>query len=485
MFTFCPDFEAATLKIPNKEYTAYGNVAGNGSGGSTGMRNGAGGYSAYAGSNDPYNLVTVNQGGVVVDTGREGTVTSWPAAAAGEDINGGHFLSTGGTGTGLNLPPRKQIIGFAKFKTRDAALMARDGLQGRRVDIDKGAVLKAEMAKKNLHTKRGVGPVSVGTTNGTGTGSNTVAMHQNLMSPTGLGTPAPLYGLPGSDTIGMREREMGTLGAMGLGGRLNQWRDQMQQQDHSTTNGIGLSERADDDRRATLINTMGITSLGSITRGPRERAEDDERERRRKEKEAGRLRPSNSIAYEAFHSVPAGISRNISTHGTSTNDFTSSAEHESGNASLMVGNGTDISGPWDNVRTRVTRPPSPSQRSVSPSNGNTPPSDIPSGSFAPLEQSHFQFFAQVRNDQHMPGQFSAAYIPHTASDSSSSSVASASQANMPAAAINTDISRALGDLDMNTEGGKTSPELPSPASGASSRNGVDQNPPVCPNSSRS
>ncbi|KAJ7771096.1 hypothetical protein DFH07DRAFT_734821 [Mycena maculata] len=79
MFTFSPGFEAATLKIPNKEYTAMIRAPG---------------------------------------------------------------------------APRKQIIGFAKFRTREEALSARDVLQGRRVDIERGAVLKAEMAKKNLHTKR-------------------------------------------------------------------------------------------------------------------------------------------------------------------------------------------------------------------------------------------------------------------------------------------------------------------------------------------
>ncbi|KAI8141725.1 hypothetical protein BJV82DRAFT_617292 [Fennellomyces sp. T-0311] len=51
---------------------------------------------------------------------------------------------------------RKQIIGFAKFRTRLEALEARDILSGRKVDAEKGSVLKAEMAKKNLHTKRGL-----------------------------------------------------------------------------------------------------------------------------------------------------------------------------------------------------------------------------------------------------------------------------------------------------------------------------------------
>ncbi|KAI9140674.1 hypothetical protein BKA69DRAFT_1078152 [Paraphysoderma sedebokerense] len=51
---------------------------------------------------------------------------------------------------------KKQIIGFAKFRTRLQALEARDILSGRKVDAEKGCVLKAEMAKKNLHTKRGL-----------------------------------------------------------------------------------------------------------------------------------------------------------------------------------------------------------------------------------------------------------------------------------------------------------------------------------------
>ncbi|KAJ2802905.1 hypothetical protein H4R20_003097, partial [Coemansia guatemalensis] len=47
-------------------------------------------------------------------------------------------------------------IGFAKFHTRLEALEARDVLTGRKVDAEKNCALKAEMAKKNLHTKRGL-----------------------------------------------------------------------------------------------------------------------------------------------------------------------------------------------------------------------------------------------------------------------------------------------------------------------------------------
>ncbi|CAO3703806.1 unnamed protein product [Rhizopus stolonifer] len=49
---------------------------------------------------------------------------------------------------------KKQIIGFAKFRTRKEAIEAKDTLNGRKVDVEKGNTLKAEMAKKNLHTKK-------------------------------------------------------------------------------------------------------------------------------------------------------------------------------------------------------------------------------------------------------------------------------------------------------------------------------------------
>ncbi|KAJ1823365.1 hypothetical protein LPJ60_001611 [Coemansia sp. RSA 2675] len=75
---------------------------------------------------------------------------------------------------------KKQIIGFAKFHSRMAALEARDILTGRRVDADSNCVLKAEMAKKDLHTRRGLsslGPASaVGATFGVDTPSSSALM---------------------------------------------------------------------------------------------------------------------------------------------------------------------------------------------------------------------------------------------------------------------------------------------------------------------
>lgn len=47
-------------------------------------------------------------------------------------------------------------IGFAKFRSHQEAQQAIAVLSGRRVDAEKGSLLKAEMAKKNLHTRRGL-----------------------------------------------------------------------------------------------------------------------------------------------------------------------------------------------------------------------------------------------------------------------------------------------------------------------------------------
>ena len=190
MFTFCPGYEAATLKMPAKDTPSFPNGQ---PGASSGLRGAfpASGVSprqaaalaaanavsnAIAGASDPYNLVTVNSGGVVVDQGNNQTATTSSAWSTGlDDMYTRSLIATsiaasnasagttdfgvaGGTNAGgSNLQSRKQIIGFAKFRTRQEALEARDVLHGRRVDIEKGSVLKAEMAKKNLHTKRGVG----------------------------------------------------------------------------------------------------------------------------------------------------------------------------------------------------------------------------------------------------------------------------------------------------------------------------------------
>ncbi|CAA7258581.1 unnamed protein product [Cyclocybe aegerita] len=347
MFTFSPGFEAATLKIPNKEYTAYGGLVGATAGatlanGVNGLR--GPGFQTYGGSNDPYNIVTVNQGGVVVDGGRDGTMASWPAAnpLVNEDLTQNqHFLSSGplgigglpgvgvGAATGANLPPRKQIIGFAKFRTRDEALVARDVLQGRRVDIEKGAVLKAEMAKKNLHTKRGVGPIPG--VSAAGAAAAAAAAAANPLQAQNSTSSTPRNGI-GLDSFPSREHRDSTSlqGFSRMGWRDSAGQEQQPQPNAEAhtlanlTNGNGSARDEEERKRDSdgLTTSLGGLSLSGppslspiatgpgaimMQRGARERAEEEEWERRRKEKEMNlmRLRARDSATFDAFHGVPS------------------------------------------------------------------------------------------------------------------------------------------------------------------------------------
>jgi hypothetical protein len=87
------------------------------------------------------------------------------AAALGLGMNSTASSSTtslvGMVNSSARGPPRRQVIGFARFRTRADALVARETLQGRKVDVFSGATLKVEMAKKNLHSRRGFGSNSM------------------------------------------------------------------------------------------------------------------------------------------------------------------------------------------------------------------------------------------------------------------------------------------------------------------------------------
>lgn len=255
MFTFSSGFEAATLKIPNKDSTAYSsNVPPTNQPGNRGAFQ-LGAFN-FNGPNDPYNMLTVNQGGIVVDS-RDGTA-SWPSADA-NDFQRGLTGNNAMNAQNQAGPPRKQIIGFAKFRTRAEALAARDLLQGRRVDIEKGSVLKAEMAKKNLHMKRGVGPlgaplsVNVGNNGGvSGNGNINSVMNGPASSiPDGLSGVSGMLSpgaTAGAETLSARERELGPLGAMGLGGLTRRGTIDAQTQQHE-------DDRDNRRRRERLIKS--------------------------------------------------------------------------------------------------------------------------------------------------------------------------------------------------------------------------------------
>ncbi|KAI0340878.1 hypothetical protein BDW22DRAFT_358196 [Trametopsis cervina] len=473
MFTFSSGFEAATLKIPNRELTSYGS-AGLVSASGTRMN----GLPMHGGSNDPYNLVTVNQGGVVVD-GRDGTTSSWPAPPM-PFMDDSHFVQT-------VQPPRKQIIGFAKFRTRQEALEARDVLQGRRVDLEKGSILKAEMAKKNLHTKRGptgVGPLSGGV--GSLLNGQPSAIQTDALG-SGINGLASLNGQAAASELFMqREKELSALGPMGI---------------------AGLGQR-----RGTVVDEpspIGIASFGP--RGARERAEEDERERerKRKEKEAVRLR-QNSSAFEAFHSVPQQMVRQgansllsaengtIGTNGMLGEPRLHSLSTQSSMQSIGS-QGDNAIGPWGSLRDvsanamsrrmnaagAIQRPSSTEALDFHPNREMTssPPSAAQSASGSTNPSAPFSPDSISSN---LPNSFSAfgqQQDGHEQNHLGAPSSVSASSTSSVNGLLNEDeLSRAVGALAVSTgQQGTVSPQLPSPSSGTSSstgRNPGDQNPPI-------
>lgn len=101
------------------------------------------------------------------------------------------LTATASTASLANTTNKKQIIGFAKFRSREDALVARDVLSGRKIDPEKGCVLKAEMAKKNLHVKK--------------TGSDIQGSSLPVLRPDLVATPRE--GTSALDRLAERERE--------------------------------------------------------------------------------------------------------------------------------------------------------------------------------------------------------------------------------------------------------------------------------------
>ncbi|KAK0546041.1 hypothetical protein OC846_005427 [Tilletia horrida] len=125
MFLFARGFEASTLKVP----PSMGSGNGTGAGG-------------------PYNVVNLQGPGTSGLDPAFGGPGDDPYSFGGPNMGG---PGAQGLGRGRDL---KQMIGFAKFRTRAEALAARDALNGRKIDPERGNVIKTEMAKKNLHTKQ-------------------------------------------------------------------------------------------------------------------------------------------------------------------------------------------------------------------------------------------------------------------------------------------------------------------------------------------
>lgn len=460
MFTFSMGFEAATLKIPNKEYTAYSGVgvggttsttsAGVGGGASAATRGSSSTFGGYSGPNDPYNLVTVHQGGVVVDTGRDGLIaTAWDTNNANAAAVGGGNDSQGGA---AGQQSRKQIIGFAKFRTRSEALEARDQLQGRRVDIEKGAILKAEMAKKNLHTKRGVAGAHGGALGALGESSSAGSGGLNGSLPTaGAGAGADVE----------RERQGGALAAMGFGGL------------GSIAGGLQQQQQQQQAQQA---------QQQWETRGARERAEEEERRRRKADKEA-RLRVWDSGAFEHFREA---IGRGQSQQQSQQQEFVEEAGPWDSNGYTNV-NGLATLGQRRMTNGSVHAQPISSGLPARPPSGSPPglggaphhqtsppPPSYPAADSTPMRPRS----ESETSDDHTP-------VVEGAADPSAEELAK----RLAAVNVSED-SGARQHQEKEKVQGDASPELPSPSSGsggsgsgesgnsAGFKSGVDQNPPV-------
>ncbi|TIB60220.1 hypothetical protein E3P78_03248 [Wallemia ichthyophaga] len=132
MFIFSAEFEAATLKIPAKDVVPPPHK-------------------------DPYSLAHIPSTSIMSE--RENAPGSAVDESANLHTNNMHMHANMNMNLNMNvtaaqqLSARKQTIGFAKFRSKPAALEAKDILSGRKIDSERGCVLKAEMAKKNLHTR--------------------------------------------------------------------------------------------------------------------------------------------------------------------------------------------------------------------------------------------------------------------------------------------------------------------------------------------
>jgi hypothetical protein len=461
MFTFSSGFEAATLKIPNKEPSTFG-VSSNGQGLSSATALRTGGFSSNGfvsgGPNDPYNLVTVNSGGVVLDPPAPSAPGQWPnedpytirtlplTAAPSATANELNHLT-------MPVPPRKQIIGFAKFRSRQEALEARDVLQGRRVDAEKGAFLKAEMAKKNLHTKRGVGPLGLPLNQAMQPNSNN-GSHPNQESAAGMsafGGGSLLSGNGGlSEQLSQRDRDLAAIDAMGLG------------------NGMW----------------------------------DKERERE--------LRNTNTNAFDAFHSVPSNNPRlpPLSTTGLSNglvgNGMLSPTEFVprshmmgystspmNGHMPLMGSNASGSAPPPGLAPASALSPPMTPNQWLPSLVSNGEPASLDVHSVGPIARPSSSVALSTP-----PGSTtSSSRSPERAVPLPASDVSTGSNEDAQGPHDDSDQERdrtidefthPMGrlSLSVSTQVGSTSPQLPSPGSGSGSGgdkrpSATDQNPPVC------
>ena len=155
IFTFAPGFEAATLKFPsgsNRSREPTAALLAELTQLAASQQAAAAQQAAANGEPPEYPLQSPLEEAIAALQLSSTTSSSTTPSAA---VSLTPSVPAGPFNQGLSqLPTRRQTIGFARFKTRADALAARENLQGKKIDPLTGATLKAEMAKKNLHTKR-------------------------------------------------------------------------------------------------------------------------------------------------------------------------------------------------------------------------------------------------------------------------------------------------------------------------------------------
>ncbi|GAA5981365.1 hypothetical protein JCM10908_004083 [Rhodotorula pacifica] len=164
MFTFAEGFEAASLKLPTPADDETLSAS-------------------RPGQDDVPPFSTLPQ--YILHATRD--PFALPRESASTPSNGG----SSGTASGGGTAPRKQIIGFARFVTRQHALAAADILSGRKVDQEKSMVLKAEMAKKNLHFKKSATSSVTGAADGSNSASTSTTATLAALPPAVVAPLAP------------------------------------------------------------------------------------------------------------------------------------------------------------------------------------------------------------------------------------------------------------------------------------------------------
>lgn len=252
MFLFAPGFEAALLKIPastaatrERDAAAVAAVSALAAtlpapplptSGTTSL--------TRQGTRPPHSVDTsaasyhTDQRGVNADSHAHQPIEGVERVSSA--LTAAALTATATTATLANQTNKKQIIGFARFKSRSDAILARDTLSGRKIDIEKGCILKAEIAKKDLHIKR------------------------SPSDPMGV-RPAEPFPYPHSSASSSAHGSATALDRLAQQDR--DWRTQMAEDDHIERS-HQYSSQQEHERYARIMGSQGLAQAAGQPAGP-------------------------------------------------------------------------------------------------------------------------------------------------------------------------------------------------------------------------